>query len=340
MVEEPENLEAEAENEAPEPEEAVEAEAQDELEQESDAEPAAESESPNQEEPEDEPAAEAEPAEEQEDSAEAEVESTEEAGSGAEQEEAAEDLVEAESEATDEAEPGDEQAAEQDEAIGEDAPADEPVRIPNLKGLIGRKVGMTQIFDDTGAAIPVTIIEAGPCYITQIRTHEKDGYNSVQLGMVETSQKRLTGGQLGHLKRTNAPALRHLREFRVRNLGDLEEGEQVTVRVFEVGDHVDVVGTSKGRGFAGAIKRHGFHRGPKTHGQSDRERAPGSLGAGSTPGRTFRGKKGPGHMGSVRVSSQNLRVDLVDPERNLLGVRGSVPGPKGGLVMVKAGRKQ
>ena len=288
MVEEPENLEAEAENEAAEPEEAIEAEAQDELEQESDAEPAAES----------------------------------------------------ESEATDEAGSGDEQEAGQVEARGEDAPADEPVRIPNLKGLIGRKVGMTQIFDDTGAAIPVTIIEAGPCYITQIRTHEKDGYNSVQLGMVETSQKKLTGGQLGHLKRTNAPALRHLREFRVRNLGDLEEGEQVTVRVFEVGDHVDVVGTSKGRGFAGAIKRHGFHRGPKTHGQSDRERAPGSLGAGSTPGRTFRGKKGPGHMGSVRVSSQNLRVDLVDAERNLLGVRGSVPGPKGGLVMVKEGRKQ
>ena len=227
-----------------------------------------------------------------------------------------------------------------DEERAEEASAYEPVRIPNLKGLIGRKIGMTQIFDATGAAIPVTIIEAGPCYITQLRTHAKDGYNAVQLGLEEGSQKRLTGGQLGHLKRTNAPALKHLREFRVRNLGDLQEGEQVTVRVFEVGDRVDIVGTSKGRGFAGAIKRHGFHRGPKTHGQSDRERAPGSLGAGSTPGRTFKGRRGPGHMGSVRVSSQNLRVDLVDPERNLLGVRGSVPGPKGGLVMVKEGRKQ
>ncbi|MFV1858614.1 MAG: 50S ribosomal protein L3 [Anaerolineales bacterium] len=211
--------------------------------------------------------------------------------------------------------------------------------MPDLKGLIGRKVGMTQIFDDTGAAIPVTIIEAGPCFITQIRTHAKDGYNSVQLGLEETSQRRLTGGQLGHLKRTNAPPLRHLREFRVRNLGDLEEGERITVQVFHVGDRVDVVGTSKGRGFAGAIKRHGFHRGPKTHGQSDRERAPGSHGATSTPGRVFKGARGPGHMGSVRVSSQNLRVDLVDPERNLLGVRGSVPGPKGGLVLVKEGRK-
>ena len=267
----------------------------------------------------------------------------EEAPEAAQPEEAAEvqsavespESDEAEIEPTEEAGPDDEQ-----DEVADGASADEPVRIPNLKGLIGRKIGMTQIFDDTGAAIPVTIIEAGPCYITQLRTHAKDGYYAVQLGLEEGSQKRLTGGQLGHLKRTNAPALKHLREFRVRNLGDLQEGEQVTVRVFEVGDRVDIVGTSKGRGFAGAIKRHGFHRGPKTHGQSDRERAPGSSGAGSTPGRTFRGKKGPGHMGSVRVSSQNLRVDLVDPERNLLGVRGSVPGPKGGLVMVKEGRKQ
>jgi large subunit ribosomal protein L3 len=324
MAEEPENLEAETENEAAQPEEAAEVEAQEELEQEredvSSAEVESQAESPVSEEPESEPEAEIEPAE---------VEPTEE------QEEAAEEAVEPEGEPTDEAGSADEQGE-----VSEEAAADEPVRIPDLKGLIGRKVGMTQIFDDTGAAIPVTIIEAGPCFITQILTHAKDGYNAVQLGMVETSQKRLTGGQLGHLKRTNAPALRHLREFRVRNLGDLQEGEQVTVQVFEVGDRVDVVGTSKGRGFAGAIKRWGFHRGPKTHGQSDRERAPGSHGAGSTPGRTFKGVKGPGHMGSVRVSSQNLRVDLVDPERNLLGVRGSVPGPKGGLVMVKEGRKQ
>lgn len=249
------------------------------------------------------------------------------------------------SEPSTEAGPSSESEDERDEQeeVSEEAAVDdveEPARIPDLKGLIGRKVGMTQIFDDTGAAIPVTIIEAGPCFITQIRTHAKDGYNSVQLGLEETSQRRLTGGQLGHLKRTNAPPLRHLREFRVRNLGDLEEGERITVQVFRVGDRVDVVGTSKGRGFAGAIKRHGFHRGPKTHGQSDRERAPGSHGAGSAPGRVFKGVKGPGHMGSVRVSSQNLRVDLVDLERNLLGVRGSVPGPKGGLVLVKEVRKQ
>ncbi len=327
MTKELENPEAEAEDEAAQPEEAAEEAAEPEGEptdetgsadaqDEPAAEAESEAESPVSEEPGSEPAAEVEAAEEQQ--------------------EAAKEAVEPEGEPTDEAGSADEQGE-----ASEEAPADEPVRIPKIKGLIGRKVGMTQIFDDTGAAIPVTIIEAGPCYITQIRTHAKDGYNSVQLGfMEETSQKRLTGGQLGHLKRTNAPALRHLREFRVRNLGDLQEGEQVTVQVFEVGDRVDVVGTSKGRGFAGAIKRHGFHRGPKTHGQSDRERAPGSHGAGSTPGRTFKGVKGPGHMGSVRVSSENLRVDLVDPERNLLGVRGSVPGPKGGLVMVKEGRKQ
>ena len=304
MTEEPENPEVEGGTEAAQPEEAAEGQAEVELEQEAETDASAEAESRES----DEVEADTAEAAESSDADEAEIEPTEEDGT--------------------------------DEEQGEEASADEPVRIPNLKGLIGRKIGMTQIFDDTGAAIPVTIIEAGPCIITQIRTHAKDGYNSVQLGFVEASQKRLTGGQLGHLKRTNAPPLKHLREFRVRNLGDLQEGEQVTVHVFEVGDRVDIVGTSKGRGFAGAIKRHGFHRGPKTHGQSDRERAPGSLGAGSTPGRTFKGRRGPGHMGSVRVSSQNLRIDLVDAERNLLGVRGSVPGPKGGLVMVKEVRKQ
>lgn len=248
-------------------------------------------------------------------------------------------------EAAEQAEPEDEQPADDEQADEEVEPAQttaaaEPARRPELKRLLGRKVGMTQIFDDTGAAIPVTLIEAGPCYITQIRRHETDGYNAVQMGFGEVKPKRLTGGQLGHLKRNGLPNLRHLREFRLRRLGDLAEGDQLTVSVFSVGDVVDVVGTSKGRGFAGAIKRHGFHRGPKTHGQSDRERAPGSHGSTSTPGRVFKGSRGPGHMGSSRVSSQNLQVHLVDAEHNLLGVRGSVPGPKGGLVMVKEGRKQ
>lgn len=235
--------------------------------------------------------------------------------------------------------------AEQPEMDAEDAgqpeaAAEEAVRQPQLKRLIGRKVGMTQVFDETGAAFPVTLIEAGPCYVTQIRNHRRDGYTAVQLGFGEVKPKRLTSGQLGHLKRNDLPALRHLKEFRLRKLGELAEGDKLTVSVFEVGDMVDVVGTSKGRGFAGAIKRHGFRRQPKTHGQSDRERAPGSQGSTSTPGRVFKGMRGPGHMGSHRVSAQHLQVHLVDPEHNLLGVGGSIPGPNGGLVLVKEGRKQ
>ena len=146
-----------------------------------------------------------------------------------------------------------------------------------MKGIIGKKVGMTQIFDEQGVVTPVTVIQAGPCYVTQIRTADNDGYTAIQLGFEETKPQRLTRGQLGHLKRNNLPALRYLREFRVRNgeLG-LEEGQKITVSTFTIGDRVDVVGTSKGRGFAGTIKRHNFNRQPKTHGASDRTRAPGS----------------------------------------------------------------
>lgn len=208
-----------------------------------------------------------------------------------------------------------------------------------LKGLIGKKVGMTQIFDESGVAIQVTLIEAGPCYVTQVRLPEKDGYSSVQLGFVEVKPKRLTGGQLGHLQRNSLPPLRFLREFRVTE-PDLQEGDRLTVTVFEVGEHVDVVGTSKGKGFQGGVKRYHFRGGPKTHGQSDRLRAPGSRGAGTTPGRVYKGARGPGHMGFERVTSQNLKVVLVDEERNLLAIRGSVPGPKGGLVIIKGARKQ
>jgi len=208
-----------------------------------------------------------------------------------------------------------------------------------IKGLIGKKVGMTQIFDENGAAVPVTLIEAGPCYVTQIRSVDKEGYSAVQLGFVESKPKRLTGGQLGHLKRNNLPPLRVLREIRTKEDG-IKEGDKVTVSVFEVGDHVDVVGTSKGKGFAGVVKRHGFRGGPKTHGQSDRQRAPGSIGATSTVARVFPGKRMPGHMGNRRVTVQNLKVMLVDEERNLIGVRGAVPGPKGGLLVIKEARKQ
>jgi large subunit ribosomal protein L3 len=208
-----------------------------------------------------------------------------------------------------------------------------------LKGLIGKKVGMTQIFDDTGAAVPVTIIEAGPCFVTQVRRPDLDGYSAVQLGFEETKPKRLPAGQLGHLKRADLPPLRFLREFRSKDT-DVQEGDKLTVETeFEINEYVDVIGTSKGKGFAGAVKRYHFGGGPKTHGQSDRQRAPGSRGSGTTPGRVYKGSRGPGHMGHERVTAQNLKVVLVDGERNLLGVRGAVPGPKGGLVMIKSARK-
>jgi large subunit ribosomal protein L3 len=208
-----------------------------------------------------------------------------------------------------------------------------------LKGLIGKKIGMTQIFDENGAAVPVTIIEAGPCFVTQVRTPSNEGYSSVQLGFDEVKPKRLSGGELGHLKKSNTPPLRFLREFVVKDPG-VTVGDQVKVDLFAAGDSVDVVGTSKGKGFAGAVKRYHFRGGPATHGQSDRERAPGSRGSGTTPGRVYKGAKGAGHMGNDRVTAQNLKVVLVDVERNLIGVRGAIPGSRNGLVMVKEARKQ
>jgi len=208
-----------------------------------------------------------------------------------------------------------------------------------IKGLIGKKIGMTQIFDSEGRSKVVTLIEAGPCYVTQVRLPEKDGYSAVQMGFDETKPKRLTSGQLGHLKRNNLPPLRFLREFRVKN-PSVKEGDAITVNTFAVGEHVDVTGTSKGKGFAGAVKRYHFQGGPKTHGQSDRNRAPGSRGSTTTPGRVYKGARGPGHMGSDQVTAQNIQIELVDPERNLLGLNGAVPGPKGSLVVIKETRKQ
>ena len=208
-----------------------------------------------------------------------------------------------------------------------------------LKGLIGKKIGMTQIFDETGAALPVTLIEAGPCYVTQVRLPAKEGYAAVQLGFQEAKPKRLTSGELGHLKKNELPPLRFLREFRIKD-AEYKVGDKVTVEVFGVGERVDVVGTSKGKGFAGVVKRYHFAGGPKTHGASDRLRAPGSNGATTTPGRVYKGSRRPGHLGHVRVTSQGLKVVLVDAERNLLGVTGAVPGSKGGLVVVQEARKQ
>lgn len=214
-----------------------------------------------------------------------------------------------------------------------------------MKGIIGKKVGMTQIFDENGQVIPVTVIEAGPCYVTQIRTEQNDGYTAVQLGFDELPPKRNGDSRLnkpkqGHLRRNGleTPDLRVLREFRVKDI-DVEEGQVLKADMFEKGERVDVVGTSKGRGFAGTIKRHNFNRGPKTHGQSDRERSPGSIGATSTPGRVFKGMRMGGRMGNDRVTVQNLEVVEVDAEKNLLAVRGSVPGAKGGILLIKPARK-
>jgi len=207
-----------------------------------------------------------------------------------------------------------------------------------LKGLIGKKIGMTQIFDEQGVAQPVTIIEAGPCFVTQVRNPEKGGYSAIQLGFSEVHPKRLTGGELGHLNSSNLPPMRFLREFRSKEIVNV--GDKLTVEVFSVGEKVDVVGTSKGKGFAGGVKRYHFAGGKKTHGQSDRHRAPGSRGSGTTPGRVYKGARSAGHMGTDRVTVQALKIVMIDTERNLLGIKGAVPGGKGGLVLIKEARKQ
>jgi large subunit ribosomal protein L3 len=217
-----------------------------------------------------------------------------------------------------------------------------------VEGLLGKNLGMTQVFDERGEVIPVTVISAGPCVVTQIRTKENDGYEAVQLGFGET--RRLSQPERGHLKRIQSEGaetetlLRHLREFGSDDIGAVQVGQRITVSMFKPGDVIDVSGVSKGKGFQGVVKRHHFRGGPKTHGQSDRHRAPGSIGAGTTPGRVYKGTRMAGRMGDERVTVQNLRVVRVDEERNLLLVKGSVPGASEGLLMirraVKAPRRQ
>lgn len=202
-----------------------------------------------------------------------------------------------------------------------------------MKGILGKKVGMTQIFNEVGEVVPVTVIEAGPCYVTQVKTEEKDGYNAIQIGFGEVKLRKLNKPQQGHLR--NLAPLRHLREIRTDDAGSYEVGQQVNVGIFAAGQRVDITGTSKGRGFAGVVKRHGFRGGPKTHGQSDRHRAPGSIGSTSTPGRVFRGLRMAGRMGGERVTVQNLEVVRVDLDRNLLLIKGSVPGRRGGLLLIR-----
>ncbi|SHK20622.1 50S ribosomal protein L3 [Desulforamulus aeronauticus] len=201
------------------------------------------------------------------------------------------------------------------------------------KGILGKKVGMTQIFTEAGIAIPVTVVEAGPCLVVQKRTPENDGYSAVQLGFGEKRENLLNKPTKGHLAKAGVRPVRFLRELKVENLDEYQVGQEIKADIFAQGEKVDVVGTSKGRGFAGGIKRHNFHRGPMAHG-SKYHRRPGSS-APKGPARTFKGRKLPGHMGVDRVTVQNLEVVKVDAERNLLAIKGAVPGPRGGLVMVK-----
>lgn len=201
-----------------------------------------------------------------------------------------------------------------------------------IQGMVGRKLGMTQVFDERGVVYPVTVIECGPNVVTQIKTVEQDGYEAVQLGF--GLSKRLNKPEQGH-RRASGFQSKALREVKADTVDGLEVGQQIMVDTFAEGELIDVTGTSKGRGFAGVMKRHGFKGGPATHGQSDRARAPGSIGSSATPGHVFKGMKMAGHMGDERVTVQNLTVVRVDTERNLLLVRGSVPGHNKGLVLIK-----
>ena len=203
-----------------------------------------------------------------------------------------------------------------------------------MSGLLGKKIGMTRIFDDTGDMIPVTVIEAGPCYVTQVKTVENDGYRSVQLGFDTKKEKNTVKPQLGHLQKANTPPLRILKEFSFPENMELNSGDALKVDMFQPGDIVKISGKSKGRGFSGVMKRHGFSGAQQTHGQSDRERAPGSLGQSSYPSRVFRGLRMAGRMGNTRVSLKGLVVVKVDAENNLLFVRGAVPGARNSYVEI------
>jgi len=221
-----------------------------------------------------------------------------------------------------------------------------------IKGLLGRKVGMTQIFSPTGEVIPVTVIQAGPCIVTQIRTVDRDGYTAVQVGYEEVPVRKLTRPEQGHLSQAyealqhadeaaaqslgqEGKRVRHLCEFDLDNVETCTVGDVISVAMFQPGQRVDVVGTSKGRGFAGVVKRHGFRGGPRTHGQSDRVRAPGSVGGGTNPGKVWKGQRMAGRMGGKRVTVQNLEVIDVIAENHLLLVRGAVPGARTGLLHIK-----
>jgi len=207
-----------------------------------------------------------------------------------------------------------------------------------MPAILAKKLGMTQVFQEDGSVARVTVLQAGPCPVTAIRTQERDGYQAVQLAFGATKEKQLTKAELGHLKKADAPALRHLSEFRGEPgdwQSELQLGQMVTVDSFEPGTRVKVAGTSKGKGFQGTIKRHNFASGPKSHG-SHNVRAPGSIGASATPSRVMKGIRGPGQMGNKRVTQKGLEIVAVDAKENLLLLRGSVPGPSGGVVEVRS----
>ncbi len=204
-----------------------------------------------------------------------------------------------------------------------------------MAGMIGKKLGMTRVFSESGDSIPVTVIQAGPCYVTAIRTKEKNGYEAIQLGFEEVPERKLNKPRLGVFKKLNLKPLRYLKEFRnFENVSEYEPGQEIKVDIFQVGDRVKVTGQSKGKGFQGVVKRHGFGGGPKTHGQSDRWRAPGSVGQASFPSRVFKGLRMAGRTGNQRVTVRNLEVVRVDAENHILMVKGAVPGARNGLVYI------
>ena len=207
------------------------------------------------------------------------------------------------------------------------------------KAIIGKKVGMTQIFDEMGKVIPVTVIEAGPCVVTQKKTVEKEGYSAVQLGYEEVTEKKLSQPEAGHLKKAGVAMMKHLKEFKLENAAEMNVGDVVKADTFKEGEKVDVTGISKGHGFAGAVKRHGTHIQKMSHGGGPVHRHSGSMGSSTDPSRIFKGKNMPGHMGVEQVTVQNLDVVKVDAELNMIVIRGAIPGPKGGLVYVKSTAK-
>ena len=204
-----------------------------------------------------------------------------------------------------------------------------------VKAIIGKKVGMTQIFDENGKVVPVTVIEAGPCVVVQKKNSEKDGYESIQLGFQDIKERKLTKPEQGHLKKANVPLKKYLKEFRLDDVSGYNVGDELKADVFAEGDKVDVTGISRGKGFAGVIKRHGAGRTPTSHGGGPVHRHAGSMGSGTDPSRIFKGKIGAGHMGAEQVTIQNLDVVKVDPELNMIAVRGAIPGPRGGVVSLK-----